>query len=105
MLYAVFQKAPVYGAKVASANLDQIKTLPGVRHAFIVEGSTPVSLQDVVPGVAIVADSWYQANQARKQLQVTWGRPSDERAEQCRFPGEGRRAEQECTNERRPQRR
>ena len=70
MLYAVFQKAPVYGAKVASANLDQIKTLPGVRHAFIVEGGT--NLQEVLPGVAIVADSWYQANQARKQLQVTW---------------------------------
>src|SRR5262245_21474569 len=72
MLYAVFQKAPVYGAKVASANLDLIKTLPGVRQAFIVEGTTPANLQDVVPGVAIVADSWYQANQARKQLQVTW---------------------------------
>ena len=70
MLYAVFQKAPVFGAKVASANLDQIKTLPGVRHAFIVEGGT--NLQEVLPGVAIVADSWYQANAARKQLQVTW---------------------------------
>jgi isoquinoline 1-oxidoreductase beta subunit len=72
MLFAVFQKAPVFGAKVASANLDLIKTLPGVRHAFIVEGTTPANLQEVVPGVAIVADSWYQANQARKQLQVTW---------------------------------
>ena len=70
MLYAVFQKAPVFGAKVASANVDQIKTLPGVRHAFIVEGGT--NLQEVLPGVAIVADSWYQANAARKQLQVTW---------------------------------
>ena len=70
MLYAVFQKAPVFGAKVASANLDQLKTLPGVRHAFIVEGGT--NLQEVLPGVAIVADSWYQANAARKQLQVTW---------------------------------
>jgi isoquinoline 1-oxidoreductase beta subunit len=70
MLYAVFQKAPVFGAKVASANVDLIKTLPGVRHAFIVEGGT--NLQEVLPGVAIVADSWYQANAARKQLQVTW---------------------------------
>jgi isoquinoline 1-oxidoreductase beta subunit len=70
MLFAVFQKAPVFGAKVASANLDQIKTLPGVKYAFIVEGGT--NLQEVLPGVAIVADSWYQANQARKQLQVTW---------------------------------
>src|SRR5688572_21617890 len=70
MLYAVYQKAPVFGAKVASANVDEIKKLPGVRHAFVVEGGT--ALADLLPGVAIVADSWYQANTARRSLKVTW---------------------------------
>jgi isoquinoline 1-oxidoreductase beta subunit len=71
MLYAVFQKSPVFGAKVATANVDEIKKLPGVKHAFVVDGST-TNLTGLVSGVAIVADSWWQANSARRQLKVTW---------------------------------
>ena len=70
MLHAVYQKAPVFGAKVASANLDEIQKLPGVRKAFVVEGGT--DLTALLPGVAIVADSWWQANEARKRLKVQW---------------------------------
>jgi isoquinoline 1-oxidoreductase beta subunit len=69
MLYAVYQRCPVIGGKAVSANLDAIKALPGVKHAFIVpqsHGSGSMS------GVAIVADNWWQAENARKQLQVTW---------------------------------
>jgi isoquinoline 1-oxidoreductase beta subunit len=71
MLYAVFEKAPVFGAKVASANVEEIKKLPGVKHCFVVEG-VGTQLQGLLPGVAVVADSWWQAQQARLQLKVTW---------------------------------
>ena len=60
----------MFGAKVATANVDDIKKLPGVKHAFVVEGGT--NLQELVSGVAIVADSWWLAQSARKQLKVTW---------------------------------
>ena len=36
-LFAVFDKCPVFGGKAVSANLDEVKRLPGVKHAFIVD--------------------------------------------------------------------
>jgi isoquinoline 1-oxidoreductase beta subunit len=70
MLYAVFQKCPVFGGKVVSVNLDAIRALPGVSHAFIVEGGT--NLNGLMPGIAIVADSWWRADKARRKLEVKW---------------------------------
>ena len=79
LLYAVFEKCPVFGGKALTANLDTIKGLPGVRHAFIVESDDERSytrargrLSGLAAGVAIVADSWWQAQTVRRSLQVEW---------------------------------
>ncbi len=78
MLHAVYEKGPSFWAQVATHNLDDIKKMPGVKQAFVVnrpEHASNIINGDVAglqPGIAIVADYWYQANNARKALKVTW---------------------------------
>ena len=77
MVYATFTKAPAIGARVKSANLDEIKKLRGVKDAFIVGqqgdhvGFSPAGAA-LGSGVAILATTTWAAMQAKKQLKITW---------------------------------
>jgi len=70
MLYATFAKAPTFGAKVASVDLSPARAVAGVKDAFVVEGGT--ALSGLLPGVAVVADSWWAAHKARMTLDIKW---------------------------------
>jgi isoquinoline 1-oxidoreductase beta subunit len=61
MLYAALAQPPELGASVKSFKADAAQGMPGVRQ--VLQTST---------GVAVIADSWWQAHQARDALQIEW---------------------------------
>jgi isoquinoline 1-oxidoreductase subunit beta len=83
MLFAVYQKCPTFGGKVMSANVEDVKKAPGVKYVFVIEppappaagqrGGAPGGNVTWAGGVAIVADTWWNAHSARnKVLKVDW---------------------------------
>lgn len=89
MLFAVFEKCPVFGGKVVSANVDEIKAIPGVKHVFVVEGGT--ELTGLLSGVAIVADLWWTAHSAQQKLKVQWDEGPTAKQSTAAFAGEATR--------------
>ena len=71
MQYAVFEKCPAVGGKVKEANLEEIKKFPGVTNAFVVEGNGKPT--EVMPGVAILANSTWAAFSAKRALKIDMG--------------------------------
>jgi len=67
MLFATYTKCRTFGGKVKSANLDDIKKRLGVRDAFVLDG-----IDALTPGVAIVADTTWNAFSATDALRVEW---------------------------------
>jgi isoquinoline 1-oxidoreductase beta subunit len=61
MLYAAVAMPPMIGGKVESFNDERAKNMPGVK--AVVQFSR---------GVAVVADSYWQAKKAKDLLEVTW---------------------------------
>jgi isoquinoline 1-oxidoreductase beta subunit len=70
MRYAAYERAPVFGAKLVSANLDAARAVPGVEDVFVLKGGEDP--HGLIDGVAIVATNWWIANKAREQLKIEW---------------------------------
>ena len=61
MLYAVYEKCPVFGGTVESFNADKAKAVAGVRHVVKISS-----------GVAVVADNYWAASKGAQALEVKW---------------------------------
>jgi isoquinoline 1-oxidoreductase beta subunit len=61
MLYAALAQPPTLGGSVKTFVADKVLVMPGVK-AVVLTSS----------GVAVVADSWWQARKARDQLPIEW---------------------------------
>ena len=70
MLYGSYTKCPAVGGKIVEANIEDIKTLPGVVDAYIVRGNGNV--RELLDGVGIVGTSTWAVFTARKALQIRW---------------------------------
>ncbi|BET65332.1 xanthine dehydrogenase family protein molybdopterin-binding subunit [Opitutales bacterium ASA1] len=70
LLYAAYVKCPAIGGRVVSANVDDLRRLPGVKDAFVLEGTGRAV--EFFSGVAVVATSTWAAFQAARQARVEW---------------------------------
>ena len=70
MVYAAYERSPVFGAKYVSANLAAARAEPGVIDVIEIPASgTPDQL---VAGVAVISKNWWLAHKARGKLAVQW---------------------------------
>lgn len=71
MLLAVIQRAPVVGAQVLSVDSTAALQVPGVRKVLAIPGQPDV-LGGNLEGVAVLADTFWAAQQGRKVLEIKW---------------------------------
>jgi len=62
MLNASIKACPVFGGKLKSFDASKVSNMPGVRNVVAVNDDA----------VAVVADTWWQANTALDKLPITW---------------------------------
>jgi len=76
MLYASIERAPSFGASVASVNEAKARAVPGVKSVLRVDGGSLPSFGEDNPrpanGVAVLASSTWAAMRGRQALAIAW---------------------------------
>jgi len=77
MLVASIERSPVLGGRLKRFNADRAKAMPGVRHVVTLEPSSWMGTKGAwaagcAAGVAVVADTYWQAVEGRRALEIEW---------------------------------
>jgi len=77
MLAASIERSPVLGGRLKRFNADRAKAMPGVRHVVALDPSSWMGTNGAwaagcAAGVAVVADTYWQAVTARRALEIEW---------------------------------
>ena len=82
MKWAAVKSCPVYGGDVKSYDFEAVRNRPGVRSVVRFPIPDPKLTRGRVfsGGVAVVADSWYQAKQALDAMPIEWSIPPERAA-------------------------
>ncbi len=79
MKWAAVKACPVYGGNVKRFDFEAIRHMPGVRSAVQFPIPDPALTRGRIfsGGVAVIADSWYQAKTAIDKMPIEWAIPPD----------------------------
>jgi isoquinoline 1-oxidoreductase subunit beta len=82
MKWAAVKACPVYGGDVKRYDFDAVRTMPGVRAAVPFPIPDPACTRGRIfsGGVAVIADSWYQAKTAIDRMPIEWTVPPENAA-------------------------
>jgi isoquinoline 1-oxidoreductase subunit beta len=69
MLYASIVRCPTIHGKVKNFNAEEVLKMSGVKHVLKTERQMP---HKAVEAVAVIGDSYWQVQKARKALQIEW---------------------------------
>ena len=79
MKWAAVKACPVYGGDVKRYDFDAVRSMPGVRSAVRFPIPDPSLCRGRVfsGGVAVIADTWYQAKVALDRMPIEWNIPPE----------------------------
>ncbi len=77
MKWAATRSCPVYGGRVKTYDFERIRKMPGIISAVEFPIPDPAVIRDRIfsGGVAVIAESWYQAKMALDVMPIEWDVP------------------------------